>query len=226
MKRHMTAVFVFLIGYCVGGLNPAYLLAKRRGFDIRAAGTHNAGASNAAITIGKKAGVAVALLDIFKAFAVVKLCALLFPHLSLSREISGVACMLGHMFPAAMQFHGGKGLACLGGVILAYSPVVFLVFLLGTAFLALVTGYLTVVPVTAAVAFPLYYLYRGGSPAGFGLYMIVAGIMEGKHIENFRRIRAGTEVRTGFLWNKDRELARVEEAKAAAENDSECEEHR
>ena len=30
-----------------------------------------------------------------------------------------------------------------------------------------------------------------------------------KHLENFRRIRAGTEVRMSYLWNKDGELKRT-----------------
>ncbi|MBR1584034.1 MAG: hypothetical protein IJ662_00660 [Clostridia bacterium] len=30
-----------------------------------------------------------------------------------------------------------------------------------------------------------------------------------KHRENFARIRAGTEMRTSFLWNKEGELKRI-----------------
>ena len=33
--------------------------------------------------------------------------------------------IFGHMFPVTMNFKGGKGLACLGGLILAYNPLLF-----------------------------------------------------------------------------------------------------
>ena len=55
-----------IIGYLIGGINPSYIFAKVKGFDIRSKGSGNAGASNAIITIGKKAGVFCAFFDIFK----------------------------------------------------------------------------------------------------------------------------------------------------------------
>lgn len=44
-----------LIGYTLGNLNPAYVLAKRKGYDARVDGSGNAGASNAFILAGKTA---------------------------------------------------------------------------------------------------------------------------------------------------------------------------
>ena len=45
-----------LIGYFFGNINPAFIIAKIKGFDIRQRGSGNAGASNTVITIGKKQG--------------------------------------------------------------------------------------------------------------------------------------------------------------------------
>ena len=61
------------LGYGTGCINPSYLIARARGFDIRQKGSGNAGASNAVITMGAGVGVASALFDIFKAFAAVQL---------------------------------------------------------------------------------------------------------------------------------------------------------
>ena len=56
-------------GYVVGSVNPSYIIARIKGFDIRTKGSKNAGASNAVITMGKWVGIFSALFDIFKAFA-------------------------------------------------------------------------------------------------------------------------------------------------------------
>ena len=49
-------LFGTICGYLLGSVNPAYLLGLMKGEDIRKTGSHNAGASNALIVYGKKAG--------------------------------------------------------------------------------------------------------------------------------------------------------------------------
>lgn len=201
---------IFAAAYLIGGINPAYIKSKRHGFDIRNTGTGNAGASNAILSFGKRVGLLIAFIDIFKAFLVVKLSALAFPTVRISKELAGTGCMVGHMFSVQLRFKGGKGLSCLGGVILAFSPKRFLLMLAAETILALIVGYSAVIPITAAVAFPVIYMIFGGCWMGFALYMIAASIMEIKHIENIRRIRTGTEIRVSYLWNKEKELLRIQ----------------
>ena len=90
---------VVLIGYLLGSLNLATLLAKRRGVDLRAGGSGNPGASNTVTLMGWKAGALVAIHDIFKAFLAVWLCRRLFPALPYVGVIAGVCSVLGHIFP-------------------------------------------------------------------------------------------------------------------------------
>ena len=211
MKIILSCLAIFAAAYLIGGINPAYIKSKRHGFDIRNTGTGNAGASNALLSFGKRAGVFIALIDIFKAFFIVKLSAFAFPAIKVSKELAGTGCMVGHMFPAQLRFKGGKGLSCLGGVILAFSPKCFLIMLGAEIILALIVGYSSVIPITAAIAFPVIYMIFGGCWLGFALYMCAASVMEIKHIENIRRIRAGTEIRVSYLWNKDKEMLRIQE---------------
>ena len=56
------------VGFFFGSINPAFIISKFKGFDIRERGSGNAGASNALVTMGKGAAVATALVDILKAF--------------------------------------------------------------------------------------------------------------------------------------------------------------
>ena len=60
-----------LAGYLVGCLNPSYIIAKIKGFDIRKTGSRNAGGSNAVITMGKIIGALCIVFDIMKAFAII-----------------------------------------------------------------------------------------------------------------------------------------------------------
>ena len=210
MRIILSCLAIFAAAYFIGGINPAYIKSKRHGFDIRKTGTGNAGASNALLSFGKRAGVLIALIDIFKAFLIVKLSALAFPAVRISKELAGTGCMVGHMFPVQLRFKGGKGLSCPGGVILAFSPKCFLIMLGAEIILALIVGYSSVIPITAAVAFPVIYMIFGDCWMGFALYMIAASIMEIKHIENIRRIRAGTEIKVSYLWNKEKELLRIQ----------------
>ena len=116
----MKYLLCVLISYLIGTVNPAYLFGKRKGVDIKNEGSKNAGASNAVILLGKAIGIICALLDIGKACFAIHFCRRLFPTLANVFAISGTACILGHIFPFYMKFKGGKGLACLGGVVLMY----------------------------------------------------------------------------------------------------------
>ena len=116
MNSYCAYPLIVLIGYLLGSLNLATLLAKRRGVDIRAGGSGNPGASNTVTLMGWKAGVLVALHDIGKGILAVWLCAKLFPAVPFSGAVAGVACVLGHIFPFYLHFRGGKGFATYLGI--------------------------------------------------------------------------------------------------------------
>ena len=69
MKEVIYVIAVSAVsGYLIGCINPAFFLARIRGYDIREHGSGNAGASNVIITMGKWIGLLVAFVDVFKAF--------------------------------------------------------------------------------------------------------------------------------------------------------------
>ena len=206
----MNALWCALLGYFVGCINPAYMISKIKGFDIRKRGSGNAGASNAVITMGKRVGILIALFDIVKAFAVVRVSMLLFPTFVLAMPITGAACILGHIFPVFMGFRGGKGLACLGGVILAFHEVTFLIMLLSELVLVLIVDYICVVPITASIIFPIVYAKMTGEYIGALVLGGISVIMILKHIENLKRIRNGMEMHFSYLWKKNREIERLQ----------------
>jgi len=202
-------VLCALLGYFIGNINMAYIISRIKGFDIREKGTGNAGASNVMMTVGKSAGALTAVFDISKAVVSVILAVRLFPLLRSAEVISGVGCILGHIFPVAMKFHGGKGFACLSGMVLAYSPKIFLVLLLAEAVAVLVFDYICIVPVSSSVIFTIIYSLITGDPFGTLVLSFISVVILLKHTNNFRRIQNGTEVHVSFLWRKDEEVKRV-----------------
>lgn len=205
----MQILLCALLGYFFGNINPAFIMAKFKGFDIRERGSGNAGASNTVITIGKKAGLLVAVFDILKAVAASLIAVYLFPEIKFAKILSGSCCILGHIFPVLMRFHGGKGLASLGGTILAFNPWIFLLLLLFEIVLGFSLDYVCVVPVTGSVIFTLIYSLLTGDPWGTLILSCVSVIILFKHIQNFKRIQNGTEAHISFLWKKEQEIARI-----------------
>jgi glycerol-3-phosphate acyltransferase PlsY len=205
----MNYLFCILIGYAIGTINPSFLLAKACGFDIRKRGSGNAGASNVLILFGKALGISCALFDIAKATAAIHLATFLFPNLSYAFSVTAVAAIVGHIFPFYMKFRGGKGLACLGGAILAFDWRVFLIMLVTEAIFAVAVNYICFVPLTACVIFPIVYGVMRADLWGALILCLIIPIIFYKHLENLGRIKNGTEARLSFLWNKKGELERM-----------------
>ena len=208
-KKAAAAVAAAGIGYAIGNINPAYVLGLRKGYDIRKKGSGNAGATNLMLLEGKKAGAFVMAFDISKAAVSVGLSRSLLPKLRSAGELAGAGCTFGHMYPALMNFRGGKGLACLGGVILAFGVHDFLLTLFLESVLLMATRYLCLVPITASVFYPVYHGIMSGNWEGAAILGTVALPIFKKHRENLERIREGKELKVDFLWDKDSELERI-----------------
>lgn len=199
-----------LWGYAVGNMNPSYLLGKIKGFDIRSRGSGNAGASNAIITMGKLAGLFCALFDILKAYLTVKISIRVFTLIKLAGIIAGTFCILGHIFPVLMHFQGGKGLAALGGVVLAYDARLFVCLLALEFVIAFVTKYICFVPVSGSMLFLLILLTQVGVWSAISFSPAVVAIIN-RHMINFKRIRYGIEARFSYLWSKEKEIERIDQ---------------
>jgi len=205
----ISIILTILLCYLIGSLNLSYFISKSHGYDIREHGSGNAGASNVVIMMGKKIGLFVAIVDILKAYLVVSLTLRFFNDSAIMGAIAGTSVILGHIFPFYMGFKGGKGLATLGGTILAYDPKVFIILLTIAIILAVVVNYICIVPMTMSVVFACIYGYTKKSLWSFLILMIAAIVMNLKHIENIKRIKAGTEAHFSMLWNRKAEAERL-----------------
>ena len=111
------------IGYAFGLIQSGYLYGRSKGLDIRQYGSGNAGSTNVLRVMGAKAGAAVFLGDFFKAVFAMGAAQFLFGHgdgaanSALWAMYAGVGVTLGHNFPFYLHFRGGKGIACLAGIL-------------------------------------------------------------------------------------------------------------
>lgn len=185
--------FCILIGYCLGCLNPAWLVAKITHTDLRNSGTNNLGATNTFMEAGHILGIGVMIFDIGKALAATLICRTAFPEVALGGLIAGCCAILGHMFPFYLKFKGGKGLACLGGLVLGLDWRLFLLLLTGCLLVAIITNYGAFLSITGAILVPISFGLAYQSLVSFVLLAIPCGCIINKHRPNIRRIRVGEE---------------------------------
>ena len=149
-----------LIGYLFGCINAAYFVGKLKGKDIRAIGSNNAGASNTFIMIGKGWGVLVGAFDILKSYLAALLVSVLFPGNELLPIIAGAAAVLGHIFPFWMKFKGGKGLACLMGLLLYMDWKYFVIMGILIVAITLITDFIAIGTLTVAILMPIILFFQ------------------------------------------------------------------
>ena len=207
----MNVILCLLFGYLIGTINPAYFFGRLRGMDIRKGGSGNAGATNATLLLGKATGFLTAFLDIAKAYIACRTAVHLFPNLIAAGIVAGCGCILGHIFPIWMGFAGGKGLACLGGMVLAYNWKLLGLILLGELILISFINYICLVAITGSAAFTAIYWFQTGEPLGTALLALAAIVIFVKHIPNLKRIADGSELKIRYLWDKEGETRRVQE---------------
>lgn len=118
----MIWVLAAVVGYVIGSINPASLIARARGIDLREVGSGNPGATNVGRALGKKTGILVGVLDIFKGFVPALAFLLLTDDVAVA-EVAGFAAVLGHVTSPFLRGHGGKGVATSVGAILAIQPL-------------------------------------------------------------------------------------------------------
>lgn len=113
---------VAVVCFLIGSVNPASLVARALGRDLRSSGSGNPGATNAGRVLGRKWGALVLVLDVLKAYL---------PTLVVLRTmglvaalVAGLAVVLGHVFSPFLRGRGGKGVACALGTVLAVEPLV------------------------------------------------------------------------------------------------------
>lgn len=199
----MESVLILLIGYMLGCISPAAWISKRKNVDLRREGSGNLGATNTALVLGRGAGLMVMMLDMAKSYLSSRISKALFPHIAFAGLMASFGCIVGHCFPALMEFRGGKGLAAFGGMVIAVHPLLFLVIVIPAVVLMAILNTSVAVPILGGILFPVL-MWAFGAGTVEVLIAFAAGILIiYMHRDNLKKAITNTDVITvrGF-WNK------------------------
>ena len=191
------SVFAVTLGYLLGSIPFALLLARRRGIELREVGSRNVGAANVLRTAGVGPAVAVMLLDAAKGTFAVVTARLMTSDVSVL-TVAGVAAIVGHIYPAWLRFHGGKGVATSAGVFAVLAP-----FATGVAALVFVatiaaTRFTSAGSIAGALALPVAAAAANVPNPVVGGAIVAAVLVIVRHRDNLARLAAGTERRIGM----------------------------
>lgn len=189
----MKILICLIIGYLIGMISPAAMLSKWKHVNLKKEGTGNLGASNTMIVLGRSYGVIVMVIDILKAYLAGRLALWLFPELTTAGFLAGLGAVVGHVYPFYLHFRGGKGLACLGGMICLYNPWLLLFYLTGGVVLMILANRSVFLPVFASITFPIIMLVQTGDWSLFAVAVITSVLIMFAHRKNFGRVKRGEE---------------------------------
>ena len=207
---------VVLCSYLVGSFPTSIIVTKlAQGIDIRRHGSGNAGGTNVIRVLGLKTGLLVIAIDIFKGYVATMLVIKLmygpmpfnnqtpFEDITVIRIIAGCAAILGHIWTAFSGFKGGKGIATAFGVLLGLATIELLVAAGVFSIVFMLSRYVSLGSISAAVAFPLTMFFRHNifhaDLQGYNTLIFfsigITLLLLYTHRENIKRLRAGTEHR-------------------------------
>lgn len=200
-----------LLGYLLGSISGALVLGGLRGVDIRQFGSGNAGGTNALRTQGPMFAAGVLTVDFGKGVLAAGLLPLIAPwagdawldrtggmdHTVLAAT-SGVAAVLGHVWPLYFRFRGGKGAATAVGATAALAPWCLAPFAGVWLLVLLVTGYAGLATVLAGLSLvpAMWWLGPRPLPAALAAFSVaIPALLLYTHRSNLRRLAAGSENR-------------------------------
>ena len=122
MNDTLTLALAVALGYLLGSIPTAYLMARAWGRDAFSLGTRNPGAANVFRTVGRVPGALALLGDAGKGVLAVVVADIIGVE-GAWRLIPGAAAVLGHMHSVFLGLRGGGGLATTIGVTIAVIPV-------------------------------------------------------------------------------------------------------
>ncbi|MBO5834266.1 MAG: glycerol-3-phosphate 1-O-acyltransferase PlsY [Alphaproteobacteria bacterium] len=195
----MIYIITIMVSYLLGSVPMGLLLTKLAGKgDLRKVGSGNIGATNVMRVGGLRMAGLVWILDMAKAIAAV------FIGCYVAGDAFGAWCgfaaIVGHCYPVWLRFRGGKGISSLFGVLLAVSPMSFVVCGLEWLLVALSSG---ISSLGAVIVFCLIPVLGFLISTSVGWAFLAIGLLcMWRHRENIKRLIGGNESKIEWKWKK------------------------
>ncbi len=187
----------FLLGFVLGhvcGSVPSglWLVQAFHGIDIRNYGSKNIGTTNVFRIVGPKTAVLVLIADAFKGILAVGIMSYFF-HNPLLDVVTALGALLGHNYSLFLGFKGGKGVATALGLLIFMMPKVAVASFGIWLVCVLLTRYVSLGSIMAAIFTPPLAWYLG-YPSAYVIFSVLAAFFVVlRHKENIHRLLTGTE---------------------------------
>lgn len=187
----------FLLGFVLGhvcGSVPSglWLVQAFHGIDVRNYGSKNIGTTNVFRIVGPKTAVLVLIADAFKGILAVGIMSYFF-HNPLLDVVTALGALLGHNYSLFLGFKGGKGVATALGLLIFMMPKVAVASFGIWLVCVLLTRYVSLGSIMAAIFTPPLAWYLG-YPSAYVIFSVVAAFFVVlRHKENIHRLLTGTE---------------------------------
>lgn len=193
MNNILTLALIAIGAYFIGNINPAIIIGRLHGIDIRKEGSGNAGMTNTIRVIGLGAGISVFVVDVLKAFISVKLGTLIAGDLS-GGMVAFAAVVIGHCYPALYGFKGGKGVAASLGAALALNWQTALLAAAVAGVVFLISGKrMSVASIAAVISYPAFVYFLVDDKRLFFFAIGAVTFLVIQHAANIQRIAKGEE---------------------------------
>lgn len=201
MNLYLLLLMIF--SYLYGSIPFALVVGKLfYGVDVRQFGSHNLGGTNTGRVLGKKAGLAVIILDIAKCFVCVSITKLCANYIALPDDaiyLTAISCVIGHCFPIFAHFKGGKAVSVMFGYALGVGFWVFAI--VGIAFMLTlkITKYVSLSSIAGVTVLVLLSPFFSFGIVGTCCNVFIACLVVYRHRENIKRLKNGTESKITWM---------------------------
>jgi len=187
------------VGYLIGAIPFAVIIARLKGVNIFELGSGNPGATNVLRNLGKPAGYTCFLLDALKGFVAAS-----WPYwLAVGGErqatlavVGLLAAILGHSCSIFIGFRGGKGVATTIGGLLAVNWLAILIGVIVWLIIFYSTRYVSLASILMAVSLPVCSFLLPERPLAEKILIIALSLLiVVRHKSNIVRLMKGTENR-------------------------------
>ncbi|KGG79759.1 hypothetical protein Y919_10105 [Caloranaerobacter azorensis H53214] len=191
-------LLVLLLSYLIGNINAAYLIGRiLENKDIRNYGSGNAGATNALRVFGAKIAAVTFLFDLLKAVIAVILGKMILGETGMF--LAGISVIVGHNWPALLNFRGGKGIASTIGVMLIINYKITLICLAIGLIIVIKSRYVSLGSVITMALLPIIGLFFNRPfNLDFLIFTLILSVMAiYRHKGNISRLLKGQERKIG-----------------------------
>lgn len=195
--KTLVSILLIMMSYLYGSIPFALVIGKLfYNTDIRSQGSGNLGGTNAGRVLGKKAGLAVIILDASKCCISILIAKTVAMNMGISLDViypCALACVIGHCYPIFAQFRGGKAVSVAIGYALVTNIYAFFIAIIVFLIVLKISKYVSLSSILGSLTMLITSPFVGYSPLGVFTNACIVALLIYKHKENIKRIMNHTE---------------------------------